>query len=156
MQQFENNLCVLPKIIMSYHNCEVKKCAISEGNSAMKTQCSPEIRCSPSPCVFDKLDIQNEHNCDDNLLPSRSPSPDVYNTPKRRSPSPFRRSISPINRGDGSRRASTTTPTGYELYQKSLLEVPMSLDYGDASSDDLSSEWDSDVPETTHVLSNKV
>lgn len=37
--------------------------------------------------------------------------------------------------------------TGYDQYQKSLLEVPMPKDYGDASSDDLSSEWDSDVPE---------
>lgn len=36
---------------------------------------------------------------------------------------------------------------GYDQYQKSLLEVPMPKDYGDASSDDLSSEWDSDVPE---------
>ena len=37
--------------------------------------------------------------------------------------------------------------TGYAQYQMSLLEVPMPRDYGDASSDDLSSEWDSDVPE---------
>lgn len=29
----------------------------------------------------------------------------------------------------------------------SLLEVPLPRDYGDASSDDLSSEWDSDVPD---------
>lgn len=36
---------------------------------------------------------------------------------------------------------------GYEQYQMSLLEVPMPWDYGDASSDDLSSEWDSDVPD---------
>ena len=30
----------------------------------------------------------------------------------------------------------------------SLLEVPWSADYGEASSDDLSSEWDSDVADT--------
>lgn len=36
---------------------------------------------------------------------------------------------------------------GYEQYQMSLLEVPLPRDYGDASSDDLSSEWDSDVPD---------
>ncbi len=37
---------------------------------------------------------------------------------------------------------------GYEQYQKSLLEVPLHhAEYGEASSDDLSSEWDSDVPE---------
>lgn len=38
-------------------------------------------------------------------------------------------------------------PCGYELYQKSLLGVPWPSDYGDASSDDLSSEWDSDAAE---------
>lgn len=76
---------------------------------------------------------------------SRSPSP--------RSPSPSgpyswspksRRSTSPA-----SRRGSACS--GYEQYQRSLLEVPMILDYGDASSDDLSSEWDSDVPEFPKV-----
>lgn len=36
--------------------------------------------------------------------------------------------------------------SGYTQYQMSLLAVPMPRDYGDASSDDLSSEWDSDVP----------
>jgi hypothetical protein len=44
--------------------------------------------------------------------------------------------------------ASTSVVAGYELYQKSLLEVPWPhAEYGEASSDDLSSEWDSDVPE---------
>lgn len=45
---------------------------------------------------------------------------------------------------------------GYEQYQMSLLEVPMPRDYGDASSDDLSSEWDSDVAETTTNKGTKV
>ncbi|XP_050331807.1 inositol-trisphosphate 3-kinase A-like isoform X2 [Bactrocera neohumeralis] len=35
---------------------------------------------------------------------------------------------------------------GYMQYSKSFLEVPLPRDYGYASSDDLSSEWDSDVP----------
>jgi hypothetical protein len=35
---------------------------------------------------------------------------------------------------------------GYEQYNLSLLHVPMPKDYGEPSSDDLSSEWDSDVP----------
>jgi hypothetical protein len=35
---------------------------------------------------------------------------------------------------------------GYEQYNLSLLHVPMPKDYGDPSSDDLSSEWESDVP----------
>lgn len=46
-----------------------------------------------------------------------------------------------------SQSSSSVTP-GYEQYQKSLLEVPWRhAEYGEASSDDLSSEWDSDVPE---------
>ncbi|KAG8297420.1 hypothetical protein J6590_036208 [Homalodisca vitripennis] len=43
-----------------------------------------------------------------------------------------------------------TAAPGYEQYQKSLLEVPWPpTEYGEASSDDLSSEWDSDVQETS-------
>ncbi|KAJ9592959.1 hypothetical protein L9F63_015383 [Diploptera punctata] len=45
---------------------------------------------------------------------------------------------------------------GYEQYQKSLLEVPWSADYGEASSDDLSSEWDSDVPDAPPAPPSKV
>lgn len=44
---------------------------------------------------------------------------------------------------------------GYAQYQKSLLEVPMPRDYGDASSDDLSSEWDSDVPDSSKAAVQK-
>lgn len=57
----------------------------------------------------------------------------------------------------GSRRAERRSPSprspplaapGYEQYSKSLLDVPyLCVEYGEASSDDLSSEWDSDVPE---------
>lgn len=46
------------------------------------------------------------------------------------------------------RIVSSGLSTGYAQYQMDLLEVPMPRDYGDASSDDLSSEWDSDVQET--------
>lgn len=46
------------------------------------------------------------------------------------------------------RIAASGLSTGYAQYQMDLLEVPMPRDYGDASSDDLSSEWDSDVQET--------
>ncbi|CAH1710454.1 unnamed protein product [Aphis gossypii] len=46
------------------------------------------------------------------------------------------------------RTGLTSVAPGYEQYQKSLLEVPWPhAEYGEASSDDLSSEWDSDVPE---------
>uniref|UniRef100_A0A182NMU1 Kinase n=1 Tax=Anopheles dirus TaxID=7168 RepID=A0A182NMU1_9DIPT len=53
------------------------------------------------------------------------------------------------NRSPSPRQSATLCP-GYEQYQMSLLEVPMPRDYGDASSDDLSSEWDSDVPDVRH------
>lgn len=61
----------------------------------------------------------------------RSPSPRQQQQQHHQYPSPSGGSLCP----------------GYEQYQMSLLEVPMPWDYGDASSDDLSSEWDSDVPD---------
>lgn len=159
MPRFE---LVLPEIVMSLHNSPNIKDPIDEFAAKTEKQCSnlnsPEITCSPSPCIFDANATHFKVLSEDRLSPNRenrSPSPDAWNASRRRSPSPFRRSISPVNFGDGSRRGSATTPTGYEMYQKSLLEVPVSMDYGDASSDDLSSEWDSDVPETSHVH-NKV
>jgi hypothetical protein len=45
-------------------------------------------------------------------------------------------------------RTSLSLSPGYEQYQMSLLAVPWPADYGEASSDDLSSEWDSDVADT--------
>lgn len=115
---------------------------------------SPEITCSPHPCVFDNCPRKPS---EDRLSPCRSspvnrtPSPDARTSPgfRRRSLSPYRNNGSPGS--NGSRRGSATTPTGYEMYQKSLLEVPVIMDYGDASSDDLSSEWDSDVPDVPPV-----
>lgn len=61
----------------------------------------------------------------------------------------FKRSLAPLSPAfqRGRSPPSPNSCTGYDQYQKSLLEVPMPRDYGDASSDDLSSEWDSDVPE---------
>lgn len=47
-------------------------------------------------------------------------------------------------------------PDGYDQYLKQyLLQVPMPKDYGEPSSDDLSSEWDSDVPENKNTEPNK-
>ncbi|XP_050088894.1 uncharacterized protein LOC126573089 isoform X3 [Anopheles aquasalis] len=65
------------------------------------------------------------------------------------------------NRGMATHRSPSPRPStsslcpGYEQYQMSLLEVPMPRDYGDASSDDLSSEWDSDVPDMRHEPGTK-
>lgn len=62
----------------------------------------------------------------------------------RRSPSPTpNKTRSRLN----VRSNSICVSPGYVQYQRSLLEVPMPRDYGEASSDDLSSEWDSDFPE---------
>lgn len=61
----------------------------------------------------------------------------------RRSPSP---SFMHRNRSTSPNGMQMLSP-GYMQYQMSLLEVPLPRDYGDASSDDLSSEWDSDVQE---------
>jgi hypothetical protein len=45
---------------------------------------------------------------------------------------------------------------GYDQYLKQyLLQVPMPSDYGEPSSDDLSSEWDSDVPDNKNSEVNK-
>lgn len=53
------------------------------------------------------------------------------------------RASSPLPPGYG---PQTLSP-GYDQMKISLLEVPWNEDYTEASSDDLSSEWDSDVPD---------
>ncbi|XP_046967877.1 inositol-trisphosphate 3-kinase A isoform X2 [Vanessa cardui] len=53
------------------------------------------------------------------------------------------RASSPLPPGYG----PPTMSPGYDQMKSSLLEVPWSEDFTEASSDDLSSEWDSDVPE---------
>lgn len=70
------------------------------------------------------------------LLVRRSPSPSFLERHTYKN----RFSATPYN-------AALCLSPGYAQYQMALLEVPMPRDYGDASSDDLSSEWDSDVPE---------
>lgn len=68
----------------------------------------------------------------------------------RRSPSPSVRDRNHVSshKMPLMRHISVGLSPGYAQYQMDLLEVPMPRDYGDASSDDLSSEWDSDVQET--------
>lgn len=69
------------------------------------------------------------------LLVRRSPSPSCHDKKNQPIKMPLVRHI------------SVGLSPGYAQYQMDLLEVPMPRDYGDASSDDLSSEWDSDVQE---------
>lgn len=69
---------------------------------------------------------------------SRSPSPRIGNGS----------SVKQLVLSSTSASGILLAAPGYEQYQKSLLEVPLHhAEYGEASSDDLSSEWDSDVPE---------
>lgn len=60
-----------------------------------------------------------------------------------------------LNRRSPSPHGANSLGPGYAQYSKSLLEVPLPRDYGYASSDDLSSEWDSDVP-TVNSQNKKV
>lgn len=168
--KFLCNHLVIPKIVMSTYN-KTETTSSPEGddreddnnsytlqiNPFNNKECgmyatSPEIRCSPSPCVFDQCDLPTEHPNNLSPSPNRTPSPDSDCSPRFRRRS-LRRSASPVS--PGSRRGSVLAP-GYEQYQKSLLEVPCSTEYGDASSDDLSSEWDSDVPDVPHSDQSKV
>lgn len=78
-----------------------------------------------------------------NGTPSRFGRPPFQN---HRSPSPRQQQQHHHHQYPSHSPSGSLCP-GYEQYQMSLLEVPMPWDYGDASSDDLSSEWDSDVPD---------
>lgn len=149
---------VIPKIVMSqaHDDDQLCKCHLSAG---------PEITCSPSPCIYDTSispPRRRKSSCC-GLFPSRSPSPSSRTSSSGRSPrslSSSGRSVSPSGRSTSlsvraSRKRSASPKMkrtsevdyGYHQYSKSLLEVPSPYDYGDASSDDLSSEWDSDVSE---------
>ncbi|CRK90100.1 CLUMA_CG003818, isoform A [Clunio marinus] len=81
----------------------------------------------------------------DSTTPSSSPSINCHSAPlKMRN-----------HRSNGARNGRISD--GYDQYLKQyLLQVPMPKDYGEPSSDDLSSEWDSDgIPDTKHNEPNK-
>lgn len=88
---------------------------------------------------------QNNNNSTNHVLDSSSP-------PSIDSPSiPV-----PIRHGKCRLTRNGKISGGYEQYNLSLLHVPMPKDYGEPSSDDLSSEWDSDVPnDKTNGSANK-
>lgn len=169
MPVFENKFhLVIPKIIMPNHKqdavsgepCVVKNLerlqTPEDGQDSPTLFCySPEIRCSPSPCVFD--DPEGCSCLGNNLSPLRTPSPNLSGSPEYdSSPRTRRRSLRSPSPSHRFRRKSDLLAPGYEQYQKSLLEVPVSADYGDASSDDLSSEWESDVPDVPQSGHSKV
>ncbi|XP_041981147.1 inositol-trisphosphate 3-kinase A isoform X1 [Aricia agestis] len=92
--------------------------------------------------------------CNNRLSPRSARKRDSRRHSKERAPTPERfgprpcncedcRASSPLPPGYG---PSTLSP-GYDQMQYSLAEVPWTEDFTEASSDDLSSEWDSDVSE---------
>lgn len=81
---------------------------------------------------------RRHHHHHHHLDPHRSPGGLRKHVLNRRSPSPL---------GAADIKRIMSYSHGYEQYQRLFLEVPLPRDYGYASSDDLSSEWDSDVPD---------
>lgn len=132
-EQFIYRPLIVPKIITTYHFSRQESFQMEEKqkldeliNGSVKNKSTNQ----EDSCKCQKTDTSKSRCvCSSRNIMNRSPSP------FRKSPSPFRRSPSPM------------AGYGYEVYQRSLLEVPFIPEYGDASSDDLSSEWDSDVPD---------
>lgn len=81
---------------------------------------------------------------DSSSTPSSSPSINSHSLPLKQKSH---------HRLGGSRNGKISD--GYDQYLKQyLLQVPMPLDYGEPSSDDLSSEWDSDHTENKSTEAN--
>lgn len=126
-------------VVHAHNSCSNAKRA----NASNEEVCPPsihhpsKIRHCASPIVNVPPTVGHRDGLRKQLLVRRSPSPSSFSGHRQRldaSPSP-------------SHGGSVCASPGYVQYQMALLEVPMPRDYGDASSDDLSSEWDSDVPE---------
>ncbi|KAG7302239.1 hypothetical protein JYU34_013726 [Plutella xylostella] len=107
---------------------------------------SAPCRCSLPPQCSNRLSPRSARR----RVPRRNSKTDVTSDSPPETPLGPRpcncedcRASSPLPPGYG---PQTLSP-GYDQMQMSLLDVPWSEDYAEASSDDLSSEWDSDVPE---------
>jgi len=127
---------------LSGNNMQTRKCSLAFAQAHGIRQRAEKKLSMPTISITANSGDHVAHNCGLRLglgrklsqqhsLPlSTSPtSPSPTHMGPRRSHSPLGQSLCP----------------GYIQYSKSLLEVPMPRDYGYASSDDLSSEWDSDV-----------
>ncbi|EDX17814.1 GD17114 [Drosophila simulans] len=127
---------------LSGNNMQPRKCSLAFAQAHGIRQRAEKKLSMPTIIITANSGEHVAHNCGLRLnlgrklsqqhsLPLGSPtSPASPTSPgPRRSHSPLGQSLCP----------------GYIQYSKSLLEVPMPRDYGYASSDDLSSEWDSDV-----------
>lgn len=113
-----------------HHNCGSKRLNASHTVASTGSPLRKHVlvRRSPSPSVRDKNDAVAMQNDTTTTTTTDTTTTNSYKLPLVRH---FSVGLSP----------------GYAQYQMDLLEVPMPRDYGDASSDDLSSEWDSDVQE---------
>lgn len=136
------NLLYKPSKAFSDCHIVVNAHTNSSGNAkrvnTLNDEASPslvKIRHCASPVVNITPTAGHRDGLRKQLLVRRSPSPSSFGGHRQRL------DVSPTSGG------SICASPGYVQYQMALLEVPMPRDYGDASSDDLSSEWDSDVPE---------
>ncbi|XP_016979942.1 uncharacterized protein LOC108045219 [Drosophila rhopaloa] len=127
---------------LSGNNMQPRKCSLAFAQAHGIRQRAEKKLSMPTISITANSGDHVAHNCglgrlglgrklsQQHSLPMGSPtSPIATHMGPRRSHSPLGQSLCP----------------GYIQYSKSLLEVPMPRDYGYASSDDLSSEWDSDV-----------
>lgn len=156
-QEFLYSPFVVPKIITTHHfnqkttmdtstsKPDANDCCnnCNTNSSAVRRRCDITLTDSHNErtCYYteDSYPIPPKCFCAKNRSASSTRMPSGHRREHRRSPSPFRRSPSPMCTGG--------SYAGYEQYSNSLLSVPFIPEYGDASSDDLSSEWDSDVPD---------
>ncbi|XP_065366000.1 uncharacterized protein LOC135958978 isoform X1 [Calliphora vicina] len=111
------------KVSMAFAQAHGMALSSTSGSVTKTTPPTPTIMIPPRTQFDHKDTIANMRK--NSLLNRRSPSPHAL--------------------------AAGLSP-GYAQYSKSLLEVPLPRDYGYASSDDLSSEWDSDVPTTNNQV----
>ncbi|KAM7349516.1 inositol 1,4,5-triphosphate kinase 2 isoform 2-T7 [Cochliomyia hominivorax] len=114
------------KVSMAFAQAHGMSLSSATGAIAKTPPPTPTIMIPPKTVYDNKDTIANMRK--NSLLNRRSPSPHSLSS-----------GLSP----------------GYAQYSKSLLEVPLPRDYGYASSDDLSSEWDSDVPSTNNQQQKK-
>lgn len=112
--------------------------------SSTKRSLDMQRKISLSKLKEEKKEISNNPTSPDSTTTDSTPSPVVNPVPRHHRSSRF--GSMKNGKADG----------GYDQYLKQyLLQVPMPSDYGEPSSDDLSSEWDSDVPDNKNSEANK-
>ncbi|XP_017852234.1 inositol-trisphosphate 3-kinase A isoform X1 [Drosophila busckii] len=114
---------------LSGNNMQARKCSLAFAQAHGIKQRAEKKLSMPTISITANAGEHVSLSTGRKLSQQHSPLMMMMTAPPRRSHSPLGQSLCP----------------GYIQYSKSLLEVPMPRDYGYASSDDLSSEWDSDV-----------